>query len=53
MDGVWGKESTPAHSRKAAPSRPGFQEREEETQEASVLGTFHLNPGRERGAGEW
>lgn len=53
VDGVWGKESTPAHSRKAAPSRPGFQEREEETQEASVLGTFHLNPGRERGAGEW
>lgn len=53
VDGVWGKESTPVGSRKAAPSRPGFQKREEETGEASVLGTFHLNPGRERGTGEW
>lgn len=50
VDGLGGKENTPAISRKAAASRPGFQELEEKILETSVLGTFHLNPGRERGA---
>ena len=53
VDGVGGKESTPASSGKAASCRPGFQELEEKMLEASVLGPFHLHPGRHRGAGWW
>ena len=49
VDGVGGKKSTPASSGKAAASRLGLQELAEKITEASVLGTFHLNPGRDRG----